>query len=120
MEGVCQTILTIQSLYIPISFSESEEDVSSEEEECNILLLSKKRKLATPQRIENYVETTIPRFTAKQFQQHFRITIDAYESLLTLIGPQLARQTPVGRSRINAEKQVLAVVWLLATPDSYR
>ncbi|CAH0562831.1 unnamed protein product [Brassicogethes aeneus] len=67
------------------------------------------------------IERVVPGFTSKQFQQHFRITIDAYEHQLNVMGPQImSRQDEVGMPNINAEKQLLAVIWLLATPDSYR
>ncbi|KAK4886504.1 hypothetical protein RN001_002775 [Aquatica leii] len=46
--------------------------------------------------------------------------MEAYERLLTVIGPQLKRKQNRGRNTIDIEKQVLAVIWLLATPDSYR
>lgn len=98
--------------------SESEYEDSDEEE--IILFVRKKKKLHTPQRIENYMERIIVNFTAEQFQQHFRITVDTYENLLGIIELQLRGQETIGRPRVNVEKQILAVIWLLATPDSYR
>jgi hypothetical protein len=48
------------------------------------------------------------------------MTVDAYENLLRIIGPRLKRKVNRGRHTINVEKQLLSVIWLLATPDSYR
>uniref|UniRef100_A0A1Y1KIP5 DDE Tnp4 domain-containing protein n=1 Tax=Photinus pyralis TaxID=7054 RepID=A0A1Y1KIP5_PHOPY len=106
-------------LDIPISLSDEDSNISTEEEEV-IISASKKRKLHTPQRIRNYMEHIVGGYTAQQFQQHFRISIDAYEHILSALGPQLQKTDPIGRSPINIEKQILAVIWLLATPDSYR
>jgi hypothetical protein len=77
---------------IPTDLSESDEYEDSDEEEVAILIIRRKRKLHTPQRIENFVERVVVNFTAQQFQQHFRITVDTYENLLGIIGPQLTRQ----------------------------
>jgi hypothetical protein len=60
---------------IPTDLSESDEYEDSDEDEVAILIIRKKRKLHTPQRIENYVERVVVNFTAQQFQQHFRITV---------------------------------------------
>lgn len=113
---------SVRNLFgIPVSLSDSEEEeTESSEEECDVLILSQKRKLAKPCRISNYLEETIPSLTAQQFQQHFRITVDAYENLLNMVGPNLSKRVLIGRSRVTVEKQLLAVLWLLATPDSYR
>ena len=98
----------------------SDDDETSDEDEIvSVVLLTKKRR-RKPSRIENYVERTVPNLTAREFQQHFRITIDAYEHLIQMVGPLLKRKNYKGRFTINVEKQLLAVIWLLATPDSYR
>ncbi|CAH0564234.1 unnamed protein product [Brassicogethes aeneus] len=108
-------------LNIPVALSEDEDDSStSEDEQLMAVMIIRKRKYKKPVRIQQYVEQVVPSYTAQQFQQHFRITIDAYEHLLNVMGPQMSRQGEAGRPNINVEKQLLAVIWLLATPDSYR
>lgn len=112
--------LASQSLFEIAATLSGSEDESSDEDEIKILLLSQKRKLMTPTRIEGYTERNVPGFTMQQFQQHFRVKIEAYEYLLNVLGPQLKRQAEVGRPTVDVERQILAVIWILATPDLYR
>lgn len=107
-------------LDVPIVHSSDDSDETSDEENVTMLSIIRSRKLRKPQRLENYVTALMPRFTQQQFQQHFRLSIEAYEQLLQMVGPFLQRQTYLGRSSIDIEKQLLSVIWLLATPDSYR
>ena len=69
----------------------------------------------TSNRMRGFVERIVPQFNAKQFQEHFRLTPAAFENLENLVGARLSAisKTPV-------RKQLLAIIWLLATPDSYR
>ncbi|KAJ8970648.1 hypothetical protein NQ314_001086 [Rhamnusium bicolor] len=73
-----------------------------------------------PERLKNYVERIIPAMQARQFQSHFRINRQTFEVLVPLIDGIINKKTIIGRNRINTEKQLLAVLWILATPDSYR
>lgn len=97
--------------------SESEESSDDDQEVALILIKTKYKR--QPSRIHNYLDT-VSNYTAKEFQQHFRITLETYETLLTIIGVQLSRKNNRGRNTINIDTQLLAVIWLLATPDSYR
>lgn len=104
-----------------VNYSSDEE--SSEDEDLYYFALSafiNKQRNKKPTRIQHYVEVTVKSYTATQFQQNFRMTVDAYEVLLAAIGPELKRQGVTGRNTTDIEKQTLAVIWLLATPDSYR
>ncbi|KAI4454177.1 hypothetical protein MML48_10g00015058 [Holotrichia oblita] len=71
-------------------------------------------------RMKNYIEHVIPKYSEHDFQSHFRLTRPTYEFLLRLVVPLLAKECNLGRPHINYEKQLLATLWLLATPDSYR
>ncbi|KAJ3655879.1 hypothetical protein Zmor_014988 [Zophobas morio] len=62
----------------------------------------------------------VPNYNRTQFRSHFRISYEAYEGLLVILGPRLQRVGNKGRNIIPVEKQLLSVLWLLATPDSYR
>lgn len=71
-------------------------------------------------RVEGDVEYTIPRLSAKQFKEHFRIQPAVFDNLENRLGNMLIRQEATGRSTVSVRKQLLATLWLLATPDSYR
>ncbi|KYN08189.1 Putative nuclease HARBI1, partial [Cyphomyrmex costatus] len=72
------------------------------------------------QRIEKYIERVVSNYTNHQFQSHFRITRTTFEVLLTILGPNLENNLDTGRPTTSVEKQLLSMIWLLATPDSYR
>lgn len=118
---VAQILYAINHLLLQEESSD-EETSEDENEQMILFVLKRKRNLFNlkPIRIHNYLERTIPNYSRQQFQSHFRLTFEAYSTLLSLIGPLLKRQTSLGRQTINIEKQLLSVIWLLATPDSYR
>jgi hypothetical protein len=69
-----------------------------------------------PLRIVGYVERIVPVLTNRQFQMHFRVSRSSFEKMV----PIIKKETAVGRPRIDIQKQLLCVLWLLATPDSFR
>ncbi|KAK5644582.1 hypothetical protein RI129_005882 [Pyrocoelia pectoralis] len=81
--------------------------------------ISKKRKVVII-RIDNYLEKVIPNLSEKQFQMHFRINYLAYDKLLHVITTEIKKNNNIGRPLIDIHRQLLAVLWLLATPDSFR
>lgn len=102
-----------------------ENDSSSEDEEfvqecINIEENIRIRNVRKVHRIEGYVENVIPRLNGKQFKEHFRISPAIFETVENRLGNLLSRQSAVGRLTIPVRKQLLATLWLLATPDSYR
>ena len=107
------------------SHSESDEDNAVETDVLlSQLVRARKRKQRStcrvPVRIKLFVEVTVSMFNEKEFQEDFRLPRRTYERLLELIRPFLETTAQTGRRKMNAEKQLLAVIWLLATPDSYR
>jgi hypothetical protein len=54
-------------------------------------------------------------FTDKQFQMDFRLTREAFETLLRIVAPRLQNNASTGRPTICVKKQLLAVIWLLAS-----
>ncbi|XP_025158650.1 protein ANTAGONIST OF LIKE HETEROCHROMATIN PROTEIN 1 [Harpegnathos saltator] len=72
-----------------------------------------------PTRIGDYVERTIPQLHREQFRKHFRITLTTYNQLEQKLAPALQEDVGIKR-HIPVRKQLLATLWLLATPDSYR
>lgn len=108
-----------------IIFDEDSDESESEDEFAyevfNIEQTVKIRgKLKEVVRIEKFVENTIPRFSTKQFQEHFRLKPTVFHSLENKLGHLLLRQGVIGRVTTSVTKQLLATLWLLATPDSYR
>lgn len=75
-----------------------------------------------PIRIKDYVEKVVPGLTNAQFQAHFRMSIESFELLFTRIGPKLQSTNKFRpyTKLMDPRKQLLAILWLLATPDSYR
>lgn len=72
-----------------------------------------------PARIVDYIERTIPELHREQFRQHFRMTPATHNWLEQRLAPTLQGDVDV-KSHIPVRKQLLATLWLLATPDSYR
>lgn len=72
-------------------------------------------------RIHNFIETVVENCNNKEFQTHFRVTRVQFHQLLNRLTPVWESvEGSVGRSQIEAKKQLLSVLWLLATPDSFR
>lgn len=96
----------------------SDSDVSDEELDIRIHLQLRgfRRK---PARIIDYIERTIPQLHYEQFRMHFRMTPTTYIQLEQRLAPTLQGDIGV-KLRIPVRKQLLAILWLLATSDSYR
>lgn len=98
----------------------------SEEEDFFLGLVSIEKfyrcrpNLRRPSRQEGYVENVVSRYLPDEFQEHFRISASTASNLENLISPLLIRDGLLGRTTIPPRKQILSVIWLLATPDSYR
>lgn len=45
---------------------------------------------------------------------------DTYENLERILTPDLIRNTESGRFTLDVRTQLLSILWLLATPDSFR
>lgn len=105
--------------------SDSDSDADSDEKfvrefidiEENVRVRSKRRKVI---RIEGFVEEVISRFTGKQFKEHFRLKPTVFNNLENILGNLLLNQHATGRLTVPIRKQLLATLWLLAIPDSYR
>lgn len=104
---------------------ENDSDNSESDNDEQIQLELKRRmsirgQQIKPHRIENYVEEIIPRLSNNQFREHFRMLPETYELLEQRLSNALSSQNNDGRPMIPVRKQLLASLWLLATPDSYR
>ncbi|KYN50612.1 Putative nuclease HARBI1 [Trachymyrmex cornetzi] len=116
---VIQGVITLYKIFF---LRDIESDNDSEEEELIELYAEKllNSEKNVPSRIKYFIEHTVLNSTPKEFQSHFRITQEAFEWLYGLISPHLQTSRSSGRQTIDAQKQILSVLWILATPDSYR
>lgn len=114
--------INISKMFLAFLIEDSETD--SDDELELIVISSAQRKIKprqhVPVRIQNYFEVTVSGYTEKEFQSHFRVTREAFETLLRLLKPFMKNNYSSGRPTKDIDKQLLAVLWLLATPDSYR
>lgn len=74
---------------------------------------------------ELFAEETVPRFTDRQFQQHFRMSPNTFENLLQKLHSVTERPNEVvnvtaGHPEIPMEKQVMITLWCLANIESFR
>lgn len=96
-----------------------ESESSSSEDNLDFEEIAENNERAA--RTRDFIESVVENCNNKEFQQHFRISRVHFQELLNSLSPSLERQAgSCGRKRIPANKQLLSVLWLLATPDSYR
>ncbi|XP_024883801.1 putative nuclease HARBI1 [Temnothorax curvispinosus] len=100
-----------------LSSSDSDDD---DEELQNILLNNDINERRVTPKIKNYMENVVVRYTNIEFKSHFRMERNTFYFLLYFIGPKLDNLSFRGREKINAEKQLLITIYVLATPNSYR
>lgn len=77
-------------------------------------------KRRQPPRLYGFTEFVVPQFNSREFQGNFRLHPATAKELENLISLHLTRHGKDGRLTVPPRKQMLAVIWLLATPDSYR
>ena len=64
------------------------------------------------------MEDVVQNYFGTQFQQNFRMSRPTFNKLYALIAQQLLN--PGNKPFKSLEKDLLATIWLLATPDSFR
>ncbi|XP_067121836.1 putative nuclease HARBI1 [Centruroides vittatus] len=103
----------VSAIVSEVFFSdESEDEIGS----YVILETSKKRKRRL--RIKGYVESVVPSYLSDDFQCHFRMKRCTFEIVLEKLKPKLLNS--FGRPCLDANKQILSVIWLLANQESFR
>jgi hypothetical protein len=70
-----------------------------------------------PVKIVDYVEKVVHNYTRSQFQQNFRLTVHAFNFLQQKMS---TAEEFEHYSYESIQQQLLAFVWVLATPESYR
>ncbi|XP_070541556.1 uncharacterized protein [Ptychodera flava] len=76
-------------------------------------------------RIEGYVESVIPRYDPDDFREHFRLSRESFEAVLTLLMecneiPQPGQDGLRGKMPILIEKQLLIFLWYLGNNETFR
>ncbi|XP_071653616.1 uncharacterized protein [Temnothorax longispinosus] len=121
--GIVALAVTISNNFlqeIMESDSDSSNDSDASDDELDMRIhLQLRGPQRKPARILDYIERTIPQFHHEQFRQHFRMTPTTYNRLEQRLAPTLQGNIGV-KPPIPVRKQLLATLWLLATPDSYR
>ncbi|KAL5242707.1 hypothetical protein ACI65C_010117 [Semiaphis heraclei] len=96
-------------------------DIDSSDDEFDYEFINRLRgNRVKPFRVQGFISQTIPNFTHKQFQQHFRLSSTSFERCLQICAPLLKSSCVEGRKGSDERLQLLSVIWLLATPDSFR
>ncbi|XP_029340963.1 uncharacterized protein LOC115033103 [Acyrthosiphon pisum] len=96
-------------------------DIDSSDDEFDYEFINRLRgNRVKPFRVQDFTSQTIPNFTHKQFQQHFRLSPTSFERCLLICAPLLQKTCVEGRKGSDERLQLLSVIWLLATPDSFR
>ncbi|KAK7474793.1 hypothetical protein BaRGS_00033974 [Batillaria attramentaria] len=78
-------------------------------------MVERKKERNPDARIENFVEVVVPKYSDNQFKEHFRMYPDAFEVLCQWLAPYLPTE-----KTLSHEKKLLATLWLLGNPESYR
>lgn len=106
------------------SVIETENNESDDDNFEEILLIRNilriRGKQYKPVRITGYIQNVIPRYNTRQFRNHFRMKPEVFENLENRLGQLLYEPEKLGRPMIPVRTQLLATIWLLSTPDSFR
>lgn len=117
------SLIVINYLSKLIFFDRNNDDEDSDEEMKLYLHRLKVRinnPATKPHRIKGFIERVIDMSITSEFQSHFRITVTSFQWLLNRIAPLLESTRAAGHQTTDPKRQLLAFLWLLATPDSFR
>lgn len=67
-----------------------------------------------------FIKEIVGNYTDQEFQENFRVSRRTYWWLLNKIKKDLMGKNSPYKNTIDPETQLLASIWILATPDSYR
>lgn len=106
-------------LFVQVNLCKTTESDSDDDLEDEILLTTSSSAKDVPIRNKYFVERVVNNYTRKEFQQNFRIQIEAYEFLLAEITKVYKERFP-NYTALPIDKQLLAVIWILANRECYR
>nr|CAI5832173.1 unnamed protein product [Callosobruchus analis] len=94
---------------------------SSSEDEADVTETANRENRRIPPRIKGFINSTVHNYNAEEFQSDFRVTRETFNVLKDKLSPYLKRaEASTGKFQVPVEHQLLSVLWLLATPYSYR
>ncbi|VEN54139.1 unnamed protein product, partial [Callosobruchus maculatus] len=89
--------------------------------EADVMEIANRENRRVPPRIKGFINSTVHNYNDKEFRSDFRVTRETFNVLKDKLSPYLKRaEASTGRFQVPVEYQLLSVLWLLATPDSYR
>ncbi|XP_046554693.1 uncharacterized protein LOC124264015 [Haliotis rubra] len=114
LEEECVLEVAISELSEPMDTSYCDNAVSAALTIWENNAVMRHEKLLGTNRIENYVEETVPRYSDPLFRAHFRMTRASFQDLLELIGPHTEVKT------ISLERRTLACLWYVSNQETFR
>lgn len=122
MDNLKAAGLVVMYYFSKLIFFDQNNDDEDSDEEIELYLHRLKARInnsrTKPHRIEGFIERVVDISTASEFQCHFRIT--SFQYLLNRITPLLQSTRAAEHQTTDPKRQLLAFLWLLATPDSFR
>lgn len=74
----------------------------------------------TLEKVDNFAEETVPRYSDKQFKIHFRMSPGTFEAFLQQMHSVRINTPSAGHPEMNLEKQALMTLWCLSNMESFR
>lgn len=100
------------------TFNESDDEIEDGTVILTTMLLGIVKE--APPRINKYVQNIVANYNQVEFQQNFRMSRESFEKLLHHFYLNIHLVQGAENFKISPEKQLLAAIWILATPESFR
>lgn len=73
------------------------------------------------EKVWNFAESTVPKFSSKQFKEHFRINPDVFIDFLNKIFNCVEDiGSKRGHPELDLDKQVMMTLWYIGNMESFR
>ncbi|XP_053592986.1 uncharacterized protein LOC128667346 [Microplitis demolitor] len=71
-------------------------------------------------KVVGYAKNIVPRYSDKQFQHHFRMTPETFESFLQKLHSIIPHDFRSGHTELPLEEQAMILIWYLGNCESFR